>query len=199
MTSCPRDAGRSAVDWVTIPNALSLLRLASVPFFVGLFVAGAESAAVVLYGVGAITDFFDGYLARRWGQISEFGRLLDPLADRVFIVALAAALIARGALPWWLAAAIVLRDIILLSLWPLFERRRAGRIAVNFTGKTATALLLFGLLWLAVGETGWVASRDLRPLGLGSTIAGAALYWVAAVMYAREAVRRLRGGQGIPP
>lgn len=184
---------------LTIPNVLSLLRLGTVPIFLWLFVSGAESAAVILYGIGAATDFFDGFIARRWGQISELGRLLDPLADRVFIVALAVALIARGALAWWLAAAIVLRDVVLLSLWPLFERRHVGRINVNFTGKTATASLLLGLTWLAVGETGWVAGRDLGVVGMAFTVAGAVLYWVAAGMYAAEAVARLkRFPKGLP-
>src|SRR5918999_4865264 len=72
----PPDGGRLA----TIPNLLSALRLASVPVFIGLFVSGHEEAAVILYAVGAWTDFFDGYIARHTGQVTEIGKLLDPLA-----------------------------------------------------------------------------------------------------------------------
>jgi cardiolipin synthase (CMP-forming) len=154
-------AGEGAVATnrvLTLPNVLSLLRLATVPVFLYLFVTGREEAAVVLYALGALTDFFDGFIARRLDQVSEMGKLLDPLADRVFIIALALALVAQEALPLWLAAVIVVRDVVLLSMLPLLERRGSGRIAVNFIGKTATAFLLFGLTWLAISETDFVAT-----------------------------------------
>lgn len=176
---------------LTVPNVLSGLRLASVPVFLYLFVTGREEAAVLLYAAGALTDFFDGVIARRLGQISELGKLLDPLADRVFIVALALALVAVDALPWAIAGAIVVRDLLLLSIWPLFERRGAGRIAVNLTGKTATGLLLFGLTFMAVGETDFPLAGVADEMGLVLVVAGAVLYYVAAGMYGSEAYRRL--------
>lgn len=184
---------------LTIPNALSLARLGTVPVFLWLFVSGHEEAAVIVYGAGAWTDFFDGQIARRLGQVSELGKLLDPLADRVFIVALAVALVATGGMPLWLAIAIVARDVLLLSLWPLFERRGVGRIEVNFTGKTATACLLLGLTWLALAQTdfGWAPAGE--TIGLAFTIAGAALYWVAGAMYARAAVALLGSSRGRMP
>jgi cardiolipin synthase len=177
---------------LTVPNVLSAIRLATVPVFLYLFVSGSEEAAVIVYGTAAWTDFFDGYIARRLGQESELGRLLDPLADRIFIVALALALVAVGALPWWLTTAIVARDVVLLSLWPLFERRGVGRIQVNFTGKSATASLLFGLTWLALSETdfGWASFSD--EVGTLFVVGGAVLYYVSAWMYARDAYSRLK-------
>jgi cardiolipin synthase (CMP-forming) len=177
---------------LTVPNVLSAIRLATVPVFLYLFVSGSEEAAVIVYGTAAWTDFFDGYIARRLGQESELGRLLDPLADRIFIVALALALVAVGALPWWLTTAIVARDVVLLSLWPLFERRGVGRIQVNFTGKTATASLLFGLTWLALSETdfGWASFSD--EVGTLFVVGGAVLYYVSAWMYARDAYSRIK-------
>ena len=192
-----RAEGHGAVTsrLLTVPNVLSLLRLGSVPVFLWLFLSGAERAAVVLYAAGAVSDFFDGFIARRWRQVSDFGRLLDPLSDRVFIVALTVALVAREAFPWPLAVGIVVRDVVLLSLWPLFERRHVGRIAVNFTGKTATALLLVGLTLMAVGETGWPWADRLHGIGLGFAVIGGILYWVAGAMYAREALRKLRGSR----
>jgi cardiolipin synthase len=177
---------------LTVPNALSAIRLATVPIFLYLFVSGREEAAVILYGAGAWTDFFDGYIARRLGQESELGRLLDPLADRIFIVALALALVAVGALPWWLTALIVARDVVLLSLWPLFERRGVGRIQVNFTGKTATASLLFGLTWLALSETDFAWASFSAIVGTVFVAAGAVLYYVSAGMYARDAYSRVK-------
>jgi len=183
---------------LTVPNVLSAIRLATVPVFLYLFVTGREEAAVILYGAGAWTDFFDGYIARRWGQESELGRLLDPLADRIFIVALAVALVAVGALPWWLTAAIVVRDVLLLSLWPLFERRGVGRIHVNFTGKTATASLLFGLTCLALSETSFVWASFWAGVGMVFVVIGAILYYVSAGMYARDAYSRIKASSQQP-
>ena len=161
------------------------------PIFVWLFVTGETNAAVVLYALFAWTDFFDGLLARRLNQISEIGKLLDPLADRVFIVALAVALVAREALPWWLAVGIVARDLLLLSAFPFVDRRGVTRIPVSFAGKTATAALLAGLTLVAYSETTFPGEQEARPVGLGLTIGGAMLYWITAVLYAREAFRRL--------
>jgi cardiolipin synthase (CMP-forming) len=163
--------------------------------FLLLFVTGAESAAVILYAAGAATDFLDGFIARRWRQVSELGRILDPLADRVFIAALAVALVVRGTVPGWLALSIVGRDLVLLSLWPLFERRHVGRIAVNFTGKVATACLLFGLTVLAFGETEWSWAQGREGAGVTFVAAGAILYWIAGAHYAREAAGRLAGAR----
>jgi cardiolipin synthase (CMP-forming) len=176
---------------VTIPNALSGLRLASVPVFVWLFVTGHENVAVVIYAAGAWTDFFDGYIARRTGSITKLGQLLDPLADRVLIVALTIALVARDVLSPWLAVAVIARDVIVLALWPLLERIGMRRIQVNFTGKTATACLLFGLTCLAWGETTFVGHDAGEAVGLPFVVAGAILYWIAGIMYAVEAKRRM--------
>ncbi|HEV2754899.1 MAG TPA: CDP-alcohol phosphatidyltransferase family protein [Actinomycetota bacterium] len=176
----------------TIPNVLSLLRLASVPVFVWLFVSDRENAAVILYAAGAWTDFFDGVIARRFDQVSELGKLLDPLADRVLILALAVALVARDVLPLWLAIAVVARDLLVLSVFPFLERRKVPRIAVNFTGKTATASLLTGLTMLAWSETTFPGAGVAAPAGTAFTVFGAVLYWAAAVMYAREARAGLR-------
>jgi cardiolipin synthase len=176
----------------TIPNILSFARLASVPFFIWLFVADKEEAAVILYGIGAWTDFFDGAIARRTNSVTELGRLLDPFADRVFIVALAVALVLRDALPLWLMITIVARDVAILVAFPLFESKSIGRIRVNFVGKTATAALLFGLTLLAYGETSFAGQSGTSDVGMGFVIFGAILYWVAAVMYARQAMDKLK-------
>ena len=189
MTEPPLDPSERRV--LTIPNVLSLLRLASVPLFIWLFVTDREEAAVIIFAVGAWTDFFDGFIARRTGSITQLGRLLDPLADRAVIVALAIALVASGALSLWLAAVVVIRDILVLSLFPALDRRGIRRIPVNFAGKTATALLLTGLTLMAWSETTWPLAEIFGDVGLVLTAAGAGLYWVAAYLYAREAMGRL--------
>ena len=189
MTEAPLESSERRV--LTIPNVLSLIRLASVPVFIWLFVGDREEAAVIIFAAGAWTDFFDGYIARRTGSITQLGKLLDPLADRAVIVALAIALVATEALSLWLAATIVVRDVLVLSLFPALDRRGMRRIPVNFVGKTATALLLLGLTLMAWSKTSWPLTDVFGDIGLVITAAGAALYWVAGYLYAREALGRL--------
>jgi cardiolipin synthase (CMP-forming) len=176
---------------VTIPNLLSGLRLASVPVFLWLFASGREKAAVVLYGAGASTDWLDGYIARRTRSVTELGKLLDPLADRAFIVALALALRLRGALPAWLAGVIVLRDGLMVALFPIVDARTARRMRVNFVGKSATAALLVGLTGQALAQTTWPLAPAGGAVGRLFMRAGACLYWISGLMYAREAIQRM--------
>lgn len=192
--AAPEEPGTDRV--LTLPNVISLARLASVPLFVWLFVSGRENLAVTIYAVGALTDFFDGYIARRTNSVSELGKLLDPLADRIFIVALAVALVARHALPLWLAVIVIARDLLLVSLFPLLDRRGIERIRVNLVGKSATAALLFGLTWLAISETSFFLADIGDEVGLAMTSLGALLYWVATFMYAQQARARLRDLRG---
>jgi cardiolipin synthase (CMP-forming) len=192
MTETRASEPAAVLDRVlTAPNVLSGIRLASVPVFLWLFVAGRENAAVIVYALVAWTDFFDGYIARRTGTVSRLGQLLDPLADRVLIVALAIALVARDVLAPWLAIAVIARDVLVLALWPLLERIGMRRIQVNFTGKTATACLLFGLTALAWGETTFLGHEAGNDVGVPFVVVGAILYWTAGMMYAVEARRRV--------
>jgi cardiolipin synthase (CMP-forming) len=181
--------------WLTVPNVLSGLRLATVPVFVGLFIAGHTNAAVIIYGCAAWTDFFDGLIARRLGQVSELGKFLDPLADRIYILALALMLVVKGTLVWWLALIVIARDVLVLSVYPMVGRRGLGKIPVNFAGKSATAFLLFGLTWLAVSATSVSWHRFAHQVGFALVVVGAVLYWVAAYMYAREVAVRLQAAK----
>ena len=156
--------------------------------FIWLFVVDETNAAVALYAAGAWTDFFDGYLARRLNQVTELGKLLDPLADRIFIVALAVALVASDALPLWLALGIVARDVLLLAAFPFVDKKGVRRIRVTFAGKTATAALLFGLTLIAYSETTFWQADKPDEVGFAFVLGGAILYWITAFQYAREAL-----------
>lgn len=173
---------------VTIPNILSLARLATVPVFVALFVTDHTDAAVILYAVGASTDFFDGWIARRFDQVSEIGKLLDPLADRVFIAALVIALVVTDILGLWVALVIIGRDVLILGLYPIVHHGALQKIRVNFAGKSATAALLVGATSLAITETSLDWDRWLEVPGRALIGFGAVLYWVSAAIYAREAL-----------
>ncbi|MBA2427182.1 MAG: CDP-alcohol phosphatidyltransferase family protein [Actinobacteria bacterium] len=184
MTSTPGAATRRVL---TVPNVLSFVRLGTVPIFVWLFVSGRTEAAVILYAVGASTDWLDGYLARRMDAVSELGRLLDPVADRIFIAALAVALVGAGELPLAVAAALVARDALLVGGWLLLEGRGSRAIPVSLPGKVATAALLTGLTLMAVAATSWGFGESWRTAGLILVLIGTALYWVVGAAYARRA------------
>ena len=191
VSSAVAEAGGSSRRIFSIPNILSFVRLATVPVFVWLFVIDETNAAVVLYAAGALTDFLDGYLARRLNAVTELGKILDPLADRIFIVALAVALVASDALPLWLALGLLARDVLLVSAFPFVDKRGIARIPVSFAGKTATAALLFGLTLMAYSETTLPGAGAPYEVGFGFVVGGAVLYWITAFLYAREAFGRL--------
>ncbi len=177
---------------LTIPNVLSIARLCSVPIFVWLFLSGRANAGVIVFVVAGWTDFFDGFIARRTGTVTELGKVLDPLSDRIFIVALTVMLLVKRTMPAALGAAIIVRDILVLSVFPALERRGIERIPVNRVGKAATALLFSGLALLAYSESTFPFAEDAGQAGLGVAWVGVGLYWVAAALYAREASRRMR-------
>ncbi len=180
----------------TIPNALSLLRLLGVPLFLWL-VLGPEAdlwAVLVLIFAG-VSDWLDGRLARAWHQVSKVGRLLDPLADRLYILATLVGLTLREIIPWWLAVAVVARDVFLLWIPPILRKYGYGpALPVHFLGKAATACLLyaFPLLFLA-GHDGWYA-EPARALGWAFALWGTGLYWWAGVLYVAQARRLVTAG-----
>ena len=196
LSSAADEVVRDPKRILSIPNVISFLRLATVPVFIWLFVADHTNAAVVLYAIGAWTDFLDGYLARRLNAVTDLGKLLDPLADRIFIIALAVALVWTDALPLWLALAIVGRDLLLVAAFPFVDKRAASRIPVTFLGKTATAALLAGLTLMAYAETTFPAISGIDEAGLGFVLFGAVLYWITAFQYAVQALALVRQPEG---
>lgn len=178
---------------VTVPNVLSLVRLLLIPVFIVLLLLGHLGWALLLIAVSAITDFIDGYVARHFNQITRLGQLLDPAADRLFILSTLLGLAWVGVLPWWFAAAIIARDVLLLVLGVVLANFRFGPLPVHHLGKMGTFALLFAmptlLLAAAFPEINWVAF----PLGWAAAIWGLFLYWWAGVAYALQAVRMIRG------
>jgi CDP-diacylglycerol--glycerol-3-phosphate 3-phosphatidyltransferase len=170
-----------------LPNALTVLRLALIPIFVVLMVRAGHNPswpAGVAFGIAGITDQVDGFLARRWHVESRFGRLADPLADRLMIDAAVILLAYYDRLPWVGVAVILGRDVVLLAGSVLLAARGVD-VEVNTVGKAATWLLYAAIFFRIVIEpaTKW-------PLYL--FWAGLALAVVAAVFYIRTARRELR-------
>jgi CDP-diacylglycerol--glycerol-3-phosphate 3-phosphatidyltransferase len=183
-----------SVDRVlTIPNALSALRLAGVPVFLWLVLGPhRDGIALLLLMASGVTDYLDGKLARMLGQTSKLGALLDPTADRLYIVSTVVALTIRGIIPLWLLLVLLARDVILLGFGPILLRMGYGiALPVHFLGKAATFNLLYAFPFLlATTGHGWLATVS-RPFAWAFVIWGTALYWWAIVLYAIQ-VRQLR-------
>jgi len=177
----------------TLPNVLSFLRLAGAPLVLWLIIGPqADGLAVLVLALGGFTDWLDGYLARAWHQTSRIGQMLDPIADRLYILAVLLGLALREIVPWWLVVIVVGRDVFVVVLVPVLKTRGYSSLPVHFVGKAATFSLLyaFPLVLLGSGEDGW---RQLAwVLGWAFAIWGTALYWYAGGLYLLQTVRLLR-------
>lgn len=184
-------SGHSRV-W-TIPNILSMLRLAGVPLFLWLVLGPeADAWALVLLMVSGITDFLDGYLARRLNQFSNLGEILDPVADRLYILAVVVGLALRDIIPWWVAIILPLRDLLLWGLVPLLRTRGYSALPVHFLGKAATFNLLYAFPLLLLGEGEGVLPTMAQVFGWAFAFWGIGLYWWAGVLYAWQVRMLLR-------
>lgn len=181
----------------TIPNAISAVRLIGVPVFLWLLlIERADAWALALIAVAGATDWLDGWIARRFGQASRLGELLDPTVDRLYILAILCGFVARGFIPWWLVVVLVGRDAILaLLVIPLRSRGIVG-LPVTFLGKTATFLLLWGFPFVLAGHISGLPEEFFRTAGWALVIWGTLLYVTTGVSYARQARRALHARPG---
>lgn len=178
----------------TIPNLISFARLLGVPVFLYLLLGPhADVAAVVVLAIGGTSDWIDGYVARRLRQVSRLGELLDPLADRLYILATLIAFTVREVVPWQFTAALLAREVVMAGCLLVLRRRGHGPPPVHYVGKTATFILLaaFPVLLLAVA----VPSTVTSAIGWGLAWWGLVLYWAAAVLYLAQARELLRAGR----
>ena len=188
-----RGGGAASGRVLTVPNALSALRLVGVPVFLWLLVSGHDGWALLVLMASGVTDYLDGKIARRYGLESRVGQLLDPIADRLYVLTTLLALAWRGAIPWWLVAVLLGRELFMGLVLAALRPYGYTDLPVHFVGKAATFNLLcaFPLLLLADGE-GMLAAV-VRPVGWGFVWWGTALYWVAAALYAWQALGLVRG------
>jgi cardiolipin synthase len=182
---------------LTVPNGLSLMRLILVPVFAWLILVGEDGWALVVLASSGMTDYLDGALARRWGQVSRVGQLLDPFADRLYILSTLLGLGWREIIPWWLAALIIGRDVLLSTTLPALARHGHGPPPVHFLGKAATLNLLyaFPLLLLAQGDSS--VARVALPIAWAFAWWGTALYWWAGWLYLRQVRQMIAGPAGV--
>ena len=177
---------------LTVPNLLSFLRLALVPVFLSLLVAGADAWALLVLAVSSLTDFLDGWIARRFNQITRLGQLLDPAADRLYIFAALIGLAWRELVPWWIVVVVVGRDVFLLILGVVLANHGFGPLPVHLLGKVATFCLFYAVPMIMLGQAFPELSWWSQPVGWAFGLWGAYLYWWAGVIYAIETVRVIR-------
>ena len=184
---------------VTIPNAISVARLAGVPVFLWLILGprtqAADSWAVVLLFAAGASDWLDGKIARALNQQSRLGELLDPAADRLYIVATIFALAIRAIIPWWLVGLLVARELVLGGALLALRAGGYGPLQVSFVGKAATLSLFYAFPLLLLGSHQGIFAEVARVVGWAMAIWGTALYWCAAGLYLVQARRLLVAGE----
>jgi cardiolipin synthase (CMP-forming) len=184
----------------TIPNALSVLRLLGVPLFLWLILQPVfngphyDGWAILLLAVSGATDYLDGKIARAFGQVSRIGQLLDPAADRLYILATLAGLAARQIIPVWLAALLVGRDLLMALPLAVLRRNGYGPPPVHFLGKAATFNLLYAFPLLLLGDGTGTLHDIAGEVGWAFAIWGTALYYLAAGLYVVQ-VRQILGAR----
>ena len=169
---------------LTVPNAISVARLAGVPVFLWLVLGPkADGWAVGLLILAGLSDWLDGMIARAWNQQSRLGQLLDPAADRLYIAATLAGLALRMIIPWWLVALLVGRELVLGVALLVLRRYDYGPLQVSLVGKAATMCLLYAFPLLFLGDHAGTPALVARVIGWAFAIWGSALYWWAAALY----------------
>mgnify|MGYP000110714551 CR=1 FL=1 len=175
---------------LTVPNALTALRAAGIPLFLWLALdLHADGWAIVVLAIGGATDYFDGKLARAWNQTSKFGEIADPTIDRLYILATLIALYLRDAIPTWMIAILIIRDLLMavLTIWLSLTKR--PQLKVTYLGKAATFNLLYAFPLLLLAKSSGLVGDISFILGWSFAIWGVALYCLTALDYYRTALK----------
>jgi phosphatidylglycerophosphate synthase len=170
-----------------------MLRLLGVPLFLWLVLGPhADGWALVVLALSALTDYLDGKIARATGQLSSYGAILDPAADRAYIAAAVIALAIRDIIPWWLVFVLVGREVVMgvVLLW--MRWRGLGALPVHFVGKAATFALLYALPLLFLGDGDGKVHDAAKALGWAFGWWGILLYWWGAMLYIIQAQGLIR-------
>ena len=181
---------------LTVPNLVSIARLGCIPWFVWLLF-GAEDrmwAALLLGGLGA-TDWVDGWAARRLGQVSELGKILDPTADRLLLLVAVPCLLVDGTIPGWFALTVLVREVLVGAATLALAALGARRIDVSWWGKTGTFALLWAVPCFLAGESRVPVDEAFTVMAWVFGLPGLAIAWWAAFAYLPVARRALAEGR----
>ncbi|CAB4899194.1 unannotated protein [freshwater metagenome] len=176
---------------LTIPNAITLVRALGIPAFLYAYLSAHKPVlSFLILVIGALTDYFDGKVARAMGQESKLGAALDPAIDRAYIAATVLALAIESVIPWWLLIILVARDLWLAGVLYFYRRRTGLLFQVTFLGKAATFNLLYAFPFLLVaGERG--LSRVCGIIGWAFVIWGVGLYLLTGIQYSFSGLVRV--------
>ena len=173
-------------ELLNVPNLLSILRLVLVPVFLWLLLNDYSWEALAVLAFAGASDWFDGYFARKFNQVTKLGKVLDPAADRLYIFASLIGLVINGNVPIWLAVVVISRDFMLAFTYPVLARHGYGPLPVHYLGKAGTFSLLYALPLLLLSDllpdTQWL----LQPLSWAFAYWGIGLYWWAGYLYVRQ-------------
>ena len=188
--------GISADRVLTIPNALSVLRLLLVPVFLYLLlVVHANGFAVAVLMFSGFSDWADGKIARMFdNQSSRLGELLDPAVDRIYMLVTPLALAAAGVVPWWFVVTLIGRDVVLAGTLPVLRRYGLTALPVTYIGKAATFALMSGFPLVLLGQFDALWSRVVLAIGWAFLIWGMVLYLWSALLYLFQVVLVVRRG-----
>ena len=178
---------------INIPNVLSFLRLLGIPVFIYFaLVREQDVIAITILAIAGITDYLDGKLARAWNQTSDLGAMLDPVADRIYILATLIVLYQREAINLWVILVLLFRDAVLALMTLVLKVRGLKLMEVTYLGKAATFNLLyaFPLLLLATHQS--VAGEIAFAIGWGFAHWGIALYLYTGLIYFQNGLRSIR-------
>nr|WP_019202751.1 CDP-alcohol phosphatidyltransferase family protein [Tsukamurella sp. 1534] len=176
---------RSLTDGaLNVPNALSVLRLLGIPLFLWLLLVERNDAwALVVLMVSGFTDWLDGKLARVLDQQTRLGELLDPAADRLYMIIVPIALGVREIVPWWVIGLLLGREAVLACTVPLLRSRGITALPTLYLGKAATMALMYALPMLLAGTLDNALGAVMHPLGWAFLIWGLGMYWWTLVLY----------------
>jgi cardiolipin synthase len=173
-------------QFLTLPNLLSTLRLALVPVFLLLLLNEKFLWAIVVLATASLTDYLDGYFARKWNQITRLGQILDPAADRLYIFSTLVGLTVAGIVPLWLMLVIVARDFVLLIAYVVLANHGYGPLPVHYLGKAGTFALLYAFPLLLISYIWTAGEFVILPLAWAFALWGVGLYWWAGIVYLRQ-------------
>jgi cardiolipin synthase len=176
-----------------VPNTLSWLRLAGVPLFLWLLLGPrADGWALAVLVVSALTDWLDGKLARWLDQMSRLGALLDPAADRLYIIATLVAFLIRDIVPWWVVAPLVLRELVVGACVLLLRGNGFAPPEVSYIGKGATFVLMYAFPFLLLTQGGSAVAAVARPIAYAFLTWGGVLYLWSGALYVMQSLRAPR-------
>jgi cardiolipin synthase len=178
---------------LTIPNVLSVIRLAGAPLFLWLLLGPqADGWALLVLVLSGVTDWLDGKLARWLNQTSRLGTLLDPAADRLYTLATVIAFVIRDIVPWWVAAALIGRDVLVAGCIAVLRRAGFGPPDVTYLGKAATFNLMYAFPLLLLAQGGSTAATIARPVAYAFAIWGGVLFVWSGLLYLVQTRSALR-------